>query len=95
MHAALPQICNLWDGGEFYVPLPRINSHNLLKKCFHHYPDAAKVVLNIKGALHPGMIPDDFVRQSVELASVLRYAANQNLSLILSVFTVFPLAEIC
>ncbi len=70
MHAALSENCNLWDGGEFYGPSPEINSLTLLKKYFDKYPeDAAKVVLNIKGALRPGMIPDgspDFVRQSVE-----------------------------
>lgn len=70
MRAALFQNCNLWDGGEFYGPSPEINSLTLLKKYFDKYPeDADKVVLNIKGALRPGMIPDgspEFVRQSVE-----------------------------
>lgn len=70
MHAALSQNCNLWDGGEFYGPSPEINSLTLLRKYFDKYPeDAAKVVLNIKGALRPGMIPDgspEFVRQSVD-----------------------------
>lgn len=70
MRAALSQNCNLWDSGEFYGPSPEINSLTLLKKYFDRYPeDAEKVVLNIKGALRPGIIPDgspDFVRQSVE-----------------------------
>ena len=70
MRAALSAGCNLWDGGEFYGPSPEINSLTLLKKYFDKYPeDAAKVVLNIKGALRPGMVPDGspgFVRQSVE-----------------------------
>ena len=69
MRAALSQNCNLWDGGEFYGS-PEINSLTLLKKYFDKYPeDADKVVLNIKGGLRPGMIPDgspEFVRQSVE-----------------------------
>ena len=70
MRAALSHNCNLWDGGEFYGPSPEINSLTLLAKYFDRYPeDADKVVLNIKGGLRPGLIPDgspDFVRQSVE-----------------------------
>ena len=70
MRAALSTNCNLWDGGEFYGPSPDINSLTLLNKYFTKYPeDADKVVLNIKGALQPGLIPDGspkFVRQSVE-----------------------------
>ncbi len=69
MRAALSADCNLWDGGEFYGT-PDANSLTLLKKYFTRYPeDAEKVILNIKGALQPGMIPDGsptFVRQSVE-----------------------------
>lgn len=70
MRAALSTNCNLWDGGEFYGPLPDVNSLTLLNKYYAKYPeDADKVVLNIKGALRPGLIPDGspkFVRQSVE-----------------------------
>ena len=70
MRAALSTGCNLWDGGEFYGPSPDVNSLTLLRKYYTKYPeDADKVVLNIKGALRPGMIPDGspkFVRQSVE-----------------------------
>ena len=70
MRAALTHNCNLWDGAEFYGPSPDINSLSLLKKYYAQYPeDADKVVLNIKGALQPNMIPDGspaFVRQSVE-----------------------------
>ncbi|KAL9104898.1 MAG: hypothetical protein Q9163_000215 [Psora crenata] len=70
MRAALSVNCNLWDGGEFYGPSPDANSLTLLKKYYTKYPeDADKVVLNIKGALRPGLIPDgspEFVRQSVE-----------------------------
>lgn len=70
MRAALSQNCNLWDGGEFYGPSPDVNSLTLLRRYFDQYPeDADKVVLNIKGALGPGMVPDgspEFVRQSVE-----------------------------
>ena len=69
MRAALSAGCNLWDGGEFYGT-PDANSLTLLKKYFTRYPeDAEKVILNIKGALQPDMIPDGsprFVRQSVE-----------------------------
>ena len=69
MRAALSIDCNLWDGGEFYGSTDA-NSLTLLKKYFTKYPeDAQKVVLNIKGALRPGLIPDGspcFVRQSVE-----------------------------
>ncbi len=70
MRAALSTDCSLWDGGEFYGPSPDINSLTLLRHYFTKYPeDADKVVLNIKGALRPGLIPDGspkFVRQSVE-----------------------------
>ena len=69
MRAALSIDCNLWDGGEFYGSAD-VNSLTLLKKYFTKYPeDAHKVVLNIKGALRPGLLPDGspcFVRQSVE-----------------------------
>ncbi len=69
MRAALSTNCNLWDGGEFYGS-PDNNSLTLLNKYYSKYPeDADKVVLNIKGALKPGFIPDGspkFVRQSVE-----------------------------
>lgn len=69
MRAALSANCNLWDGGEFYGA-PDANSLTLLKKYYTKYPeDVDKVVLNIKGALRPGLIPDgspEFVRQSVE-----------------------------
>jgi pyridoxine 4-dehydrogenase len=70
MRAALSTGCNLWDGGEFYGPSPEVNSLSLLRGYFTKYPqDADKVVLNIKGGLRPGLIPDgspEFVRQSVE-----------------------------
>lgn len=70
MRAALSTNCNLWDGGEFYGPSPEANSLTLLRKYFDRYPeDADKVILNIKGALQPGLIPDgrpEFVRESVE-----------------------------
>ncbi|KAL2047434.1 hypothetical protein ABVK25_011542 [Lepraria finkii] len=69
MRAALSTDCNLWDGGEFYGSTD-VNSLTMLNKYFTKYPeDADKVVLNIKGALRPGLIPDGsphFVRQSVE-----------------------------
>ena len=69
MRAALSANCNLWDGGEFYGP-PGANSLTLLKKYYARYPeDADKVLLNIKGAMKPGLIPDGSpasVRQSVE-----------------------------
>lgn len=70
MRAALSANCNLWDGGEFYGLSPDANSLTLLKKYYTEYPeDADKVVLNIKGALQPGLIPNgspEFVRHSVE-----------------------------
>ena len=70
MRAALSSNCNLWDGGEFYGPSPDLNSLTLLRDYYTKYPeDADKVVLNIKGALRPGFIPDGspkFVRQGVE-----------------------------
>ena len=70
MRAALSQNCNLWNGGEFYGPSPEINSLTMLRKYFERYPeDADKVMLNIKGAIRPGLIPDgspEFVRESVE-----------------------------
>ncbi|MCJ1386177.1 Pyridoxine 4-dehydrogenase [Xylographa soralifera] len=69
IRAALSTDCNLWDGGKFYGSTA-VNSLALLKKYFTEYPeDADKVVLNIKGALRPGCIPDGsphFVRQSME-----------------------------
>ena len=69
MRAALSTNCNLWNGGEFYGP-PDANSLTLLKKYYTKYPeDADKVLLNIKGAIRPGLVPDGspaFVRQSVE-----------------------------
>ena len=69
MRAALASGANLWNGGEFYGT-PEHNSLTLLNKYYAKYPDdAAKVVLNVKGALGPGMKPDgrpDAVRKSVE-----------------------------
>ena len=70
MRAALSTNCNLWDGGEFYGPSSDVSSLSLLKKYYTKYPeDADKVVLNIKGALLPGFVPDGSpkgVRRSVE-----------------------------
>ena len=69
MRAAISTNCNFWNGGEFYGP-PDASSLTLLNEYFAKYPeDADKVVLNVKGCLRPGMIPDgspEFVRQSVE-----------------------------
>ena len=69
MRAALTSGCNFWNGGEIYGK-PDYNSLTLLKKYYTLYPaDADKVVLNIKGAPHPGLQPDgspEYVRESVE-----------------------------
>ncbi len=68
MRAALSSGCNLWNGGEFYGT-PENNSLTLLRKYYEKYPeDANRVVLNIKGSVHPDLTPDgdpEFVRQSV------------------------------
>ncbi len=68
LRAALAADCNFWDGGDIYGT-PEYNSLTLLKKYYEKYPgDADKVVLNIKGAMHPGMKPDgspEFVKKSV------------------------------
>ena len=69
MRSALSSGCNFWNGGEFYGT-PESNSLTLLHDYFARYPeDADKVVLNIKGAMGPGMKPDgspEYVRKSVE-----------------------------
>ncbi len=69
MKSALAAGANLWNGGEFYGK-PGHNSLTLLNKYFTKYPqDAHKVVINIKGALGPDMMPDcseGNVRRSVE-----------------------------
>ena len=69
MRSALISGCNLWNGGEFYGT-PESNSLTLLNEYYARYPeDADKVVLNIKGAMGPGMKPDgspEYVRKSVE-----------------------------
>lgn len=68
MRAALAANCNFWNGGEFYGT-PETNSLTLLKKYYEKYPeDADKVVLNIKGGMHPDLRPDgrpEFVKASV------------------------------
>ncbi|KAK4165710.1 pyridoxal reductase [Cladorrhinum sp. PSN259] len=56
--AALDAGCNYFNGGEFYGP-PDNNSLTLLKKYYEKYPeDEAKVLLNIKGCIAPGLVPD-------------------------------------
>ena len=69
MRSAVTSGCNFWNGGEFYGT-PDSNSLTLLNEYFALYPeDADKVVLNIKGAMGPGMKPDgspEYVRKSVE-----------------------------
>ena len=69
MHAAITSGCNFWNGGEFYGT-PEYNSLTLLNKYYAQYPDDAdKVVLNIKGATRPGLIPDgspEYIRESVD-----------------------------
>ena len=69
MRSALNSGCNFWNGGEFYGT-PESNSLTLLNDYFALYPeDADKVVLNIKGAMGPGMKPNgspEYVRKSVE-----------------------------
>ena len=50
--------CTFLDGGEFYGT-PKHNSLTILRSYFEKYPeDANKVVVNIKGALGPGHIPN-------------------------------------
>lgn len=60
--------CLIWSGGEFYGK-PDYNSLVLLNRFFTKYPGYAdKVVLNIKGASEPNMLPNGdpiFVRNSV------------------------------
>ena len=69
MRSAVTSGCNFWNGGEFYGT-PESNSLTLLNEYYALYPeDADKVVLNIKGAMGPGMKPDgspEYVRKSVE-----------------------------
>lgn len=69
MHAALESGCNFWNGGYFYGP-PERNSLTLLRKYYEKYPeDASKVVLNVKGGLHPDFTPDGspaFLRKEIE-----------------------------
>lgn len=69
MRVALASGCNFWNGGEFYGT-PESNSLTLLRKYYSLYPeDADRVVLNIKGAMRPGRIPDgspEYLRESVE-----------------------------
>lgn len=69
MRASLEAGCNFWNGGEFYGP-PEHNSLVLLRKYYQKYPeDADKVLLNIKGAMKPGLVADstpEGVRESVE-----------------------------
>lgn len=58
MRAALASKCNLWNAGEFYGT-PDDNSLTLLRKYFTKCPeDASEVVLNVKGAMRPDLIPD-------------------------------------
>lgn len=58
------------EWGEFYGT-PEHNSLTLLKKYYKKYlDDAAKVVLNIKGATEPGLKPNGsaaYVKQSVRI----------------------------
>jgi len=69
MRASLEAGCNFWNGGEFYGT-PEYNSLTLLEKYFTKYPeDADKVVLSIKGAIGPGLVPDsspENVRRSID-----------------------------
>jgi pyridoxine 4-dehydrogenase len=53
MRAALKNGMNFWNGGEIYGT-PEYNSLQLLERYFEKYPeDADKVVLSIKGGVHP------------------------------------------
>ncbi|KAH8820183.1 putative pyridoxal reductase [Xylogone sp. PMI_703] len=69
MKTALKAGANFWNGGEFYGK-PDYNSLTLLNKYFTKYPeDADKVVINIKGALDPELMPDcseTNIRRSVD-----------------------------
>ena len=69
MRAAIASGCTLWNGGEFYGT-PSDNSLTLLSDFFkNHRSEADKVILNIKGALDPGMrvnASPEALRQSVE-----------------------------
>ncbi|KAL2270152.1 hypothetical protein VTJ83DRAFT_2336 [Remersonia thermophila] len=67
--AAIEAGCNYLNGGEFYGP-PGNNSLTLLRAYFERYPeDRDKILLNIKGCIGPGLVPDaspEGVRTSVE-----------------------------
>lgn len=69
MRAAISSGCTFWDGGEFYGT-PSSNSLTLLNDFFTSHPsEADKVIVNIKGALGPGMVVNaspEALRQSVE-----------------------------
>lgn len=70
MRAALANGANFWNGGELYGT-PEYNSLHLLKEYFTKYPeDADKVVLSIKGGIHPVKhIPDgseEGIRTSID-----------------------------
>ena len=69
MRTALAAGCNHWNASEFYGT-PENNSLTLLQRYYEKYPeDAAKVSLNVKGAILPGLKPDgspEGVRRSVE-----------------------------
>ena len=68
MHTAATSNCTLWNGGDFYGT-PTYNSLTLLRQYYDRYPeDADKVVLNIKGAMRPGLKPDStpaFLRENI------------------------------
>ncbi|MCJ1238022.1 hypothetical protein MMC14_006010 [Varicellaria rhodocarpa] len=68
MHAATTSNCTLWNGGDLYGT-PTHNSLTLLRQYYDRYPeDADKVVLNIKGAIRPGLKPDStpkFLRENI------------------------------
>ncbi|KAL1837184.1 hypothetical protein VTJ49DRAFT_4175 [Mycothermus thermophilus] len=67
--AALESGCNYFDGGELYGT-PDNNSLTLLRAYYERYPeDRNKILLNIKGCIRPGLVPDaspEGVRDSVE-----------------------------
>jgi pyridoxine 4-dehydrogenase len=65
MRAAIQTGCTIWNGGLFYGT-PTHNSLTILRNYFQKYPeDAAKVELNIKGCMKPGVMLPDGTREGV------------------------------
>lgn len=69
LRAAVESGCTYFNGGDFYGT-PTHNSLTLLRAYYERHPeDAAKILLNVKGAVRPGIVPDTspaYVRESIQ-----------------------------